>query len=180
MDPTYGRAKTGRPARTYIQQLCEDTGCSPDDLPEAMNEREKWRESVRDIRAGSTTWWWWWWWWWCSLNIETVQVVQFNISKHLCSVWPIDRILSGATSPGPSRPGSNDNKEVFHILQSSSIIGAPPSNPGNSLVCAWGVLTLCRKAVGVFDSPSWQGNINEDGVGYVKIQTRMVLVDETS
>ena len=30
--PTYGRAKTGRPARTYIQQLCEDTGCSPEDL----------------------------------------------------------------------------------------------------------------------------------------------------
>ena len=29
--PAYGRAKTGRPARTYIQQLCEDTGCSPED-----------------------------------------------------------------------------------------------------------------------------------------------------
>ena len=40
--PTYGRAKVGRPARTYIQQLCEDTGCSPEDLPEAMNNREKW------------------------------------------------------------------------------------------------------------------------------------------
>ena len=25
--PTHGRAKAGRPARTYIQQLCEDTGC---------------------------------------------------------------------------------------------------------------------------------------------------------
>ena len=37
---TYGRAKAGRPARTYIQQLCEDTGCSPEDLPEAMNDRE--------------------------------------------------------------------------------------------------------------------------------------------
>ena len=24
--PTHGRAKSGRPARTYIQQLCEDTG----------------------------------------------------------------------------------------------------------------------------------------------------------
>ena len=58
--PTYGRAKAGRPARTYIQQLCEDTGCSPEDLPEAMNDREKWRERVRDIRASGTTWWWWW------------------------------------------------------------------------------------------------------------------------
>ena len=53
--PTYGQAKAGRPARTYIQQLCEDTGCNPEDLPEAMNDRDKWRESVRDIRATSTT-----------------------------------------------------------------------------------------------------------------------------
>ena len=56
--PTYGRAKAGQPARIYIQQLCEDTGCNPEDLPEAMNDREKWRERVRDIRAGGTTWWW--------------------------------------------------------------------------------------------------------------------------
>ena len=56
---TYGRTKVGRPARTYIQHLCEDTGCSPEDLPEAMNYREKWRERVRDIRATSTIWWWW-------------------------------------------------------------------------------------------------------------------------
>ena len=34
--PTYGRAKAGLPARTYIQQLYEDTGCSPEDLPEVI------------------------------------------------------------------------------------------------------------------------------------------------
>ena len=51
--PTYGRAKAGPSARTYIQQLFED-------LPEAMNDREKWRERVRDIRTNGTTWWWWW------------------------------------------------------------------------------------------------------------------------
>ena len=28
--PSYGRAKAGRPARTYKQQLCEDTECSPE------------------------------------------------------------------------------------------------------------------------------------------------------
>ena len=59
---TYGQAKAGRPAWTYIQQLCEDTGCSPENLPEAMNDREKWRERVRDIRASGTTWWLWWLW----------------------------------------------------------------------------------------------------------------------
>ena len=58
--PTHGCARVGRPARTYIQQLCEDTGCNPEDLPEAMNDREKWRQRVRDIRAGGATWWWWW------------------------------------------------------------------------------------------------------------------------
>ena len=59
--PAYGQAKAGRPARTYIQQLYEDTGCSPEDLPKAMNDREKWRERFRDISASGTTWWWWWW-----------------------------------------------------------------------------------------------------------------------
>ena len=54
--PAYGQAKAGRRARTYIQQLCGDTGCSPEDLPEAMNDREKWWERVRDIRASGTTW----------------------------------------------------------------------------------------------------------------------------
>ena len=58
--PAYGQVKAGWPARTYIQQLCEDTEFSPEDLPEAMNDREKWRERVRDIRASGTTSWWWW------------------------------------------------------------------------------------------------------------------------
>ena len=56
--PKHGRAKAGRPGRTYIQQLCEDTGCCPEDLPRAMNDREEWRERVRDIRATSAIWWW--------------------------------------------------------------------------------------------------------------------------
>ena len=50
--PSYGRAKAGRTARTYIQQLSDDT--------EAMNDREEWREKARDICAGGKTWWWWW------------------------------------------------------------------------------------------------------------------------
>ena len=58
--PPYGQAKAGRSARTYIQQLCDDTGYNPEDLAEAMNDQEKWRESVRDIRASGTTWWWRW------------------------------------------------------------------------------------------------------------------------
>ena len=44
------------------------------------------------------------------------------------SVWPIDRILSGATTLSQSGPGSNVNKGVLHVLQSSSITGASQSD----------------------------------------------------
>ena len=56
--PSHDRANAGRPARTYIQQLCEDTRYSPEDLPDAMNDKQRWRERVRDIRADGTRWWW--------------------------------------------------------------------------------------------------------------------------
>ena len=59
--PAHGWAKAGWPARIYLQQLCEDSGCSLEELPEAMNNREGWREGVRDIRADGTT-------WWCDVN----------------------------------------------------------------------------------------------------------------
>ena len=50
-NPSYGQAKARRPNRTYIQQLCADAGCNPQDLPEAMNDRKGWQERVTDIRA---------------------------------------------------------------------------------------------------------------------------------
>ena len=69
--PTHGRAKAGRPARTYIQQLCEDTECCPEDLPRVMDDKEEWLERVRDICATSATWWWWWWYMY-SYGISTI------------------------------------------------------------------------------------------------------------
>ena len=60
--PSHGLAKAGELVGTFIQQICEDTGCSPEDLPELMNDREEWRERVRDICDGGPTRWWWWWW----------------------------------------------------------------------------------------------------------------------
>ena len=80
--PTHGRAKAGRPARTYIQQLCEDTGCCPEDLPRAMNDREEWRERVRDIRAASTIWWWWW--HVCNHGLVFSNLVQFECWTKCC------------------------------------------------------------------------------------------------
>ena len=55
--PSHGRAKVGQQAWTYIQQLCVDMGCSPEDLLEAMDNREGWRESIRNIRAHGAVWW---------------------------------------------------------------------------------------------------------------------------
>ena len=47
------------------------------------------------------------------------QIIQFSISTLFSSIWPIDRTLSGATTPGQSEPVCNGNKEVLRIPQSS-------------------------------------------------------------
>ena len=54
------------------------------------------------------------------------------------SIWPIDRTLSGATTPDECGPSSNDNEGVFRIPQTFCITGVSPSDclvsyPGHSL-----------------------------------------------
>ena len=56
------------------------------------------------------------------------QAIQFSISTRFISIWPIDRGLSGATTPGQSGPGSNGNEGVLCIPQNSSITGTSPSD----------------------------------------------------
>ena len=51
--PSHGRAKAGRPARSFIQQLCDDMGYSLEVMPDTMDNREVWRERVRNICADS-------------------------------------------------------------------------------------------------------------------------------
>ena len=65
-----------------------------------------------------------------SLNVKTVlfKRIQFSISTQFSSIWPMDRTLSDATTPGQSEPGSDNNDGVLHIPQSSSIIGASTSD----------------------------------------------------
>ena len=69
--PTYGRPKAGRPARTYIQHQREDTGCGPEDLPEAMDDREKWRERVSFF----------------SIRLVSVHVVHLYSSIETTAAW---------------------------------------------------------------------------------------------
>ena len=76
------------------------------------------------------------------------------------SIWPINRSLAGAPIPGRTGSGSEGNKGALCILQISSITGASPldgleSYTGHSLV---GVLSICRDAAGVFNSPSEVGS----------------------
>ena len=52
---SHGRGKVGRPAITYLQQLCTDRGCSLENLPGTMDNWDKWRERVREIHASSAT-----------------------------------------------------------------------------------------------------------------------------
>ena len=95
------------------------------------------------------------------------------------AISPIDRTLSGATTPGHSELWSDGNEGLFCILQISSVTGTSPSdcfvsNVGHSLeksypsaemmsvyptaTADWalfsggGVLLLCWDAFGVFDS----------------------------
>ena len=96
--PTHGRAKAWRPARTYMQQLCEDSGCYPEDLPEVMNDREKWREMVRDIRATSTTWWWWWWYTSHRPNQEHIKDNEWNGTHFFIKIISLILFSKGAQS----------------------------------------------------------------------------------
>ena len=71
-------------------------------------------------------------------------------------IWPIDRALSGTTSPGQSWSENNGNEGVLCIPQSSSITVTSPSDCLLSYQdTRWlGVLPLGRDAVGIFYSPS--------------------------
>ena len=57
--PTYGFARFGQPAKTYIHQLCANTGCCLEDLPDMMDDRDWWWKRVRELRTFSMIWWWW-------------------------------------------------------------------------------------------------------------------------
>ena len=98
-----------------------------------------------------------------SFNNKTLlfQTIHLNRSTLFSSVWPVDRILLGATTPSQSGSGTDSKEGVLRIPQSSSITETSLSEtlvsfPGYLL---WGVLPLCRGAVGVFYRPSRLGNV---------------------
>ena len=90
------------------------------------------------------------------------HLFALNLKMSIGSIWPIDRILSGATTSIQSEPGSNGNEGVLPIPQSSNITGALPSDclasyPGHLFCGGGGILPLCRDTARVFYSPSQLG-----------------------
>ena len=88
--------------------------------------------------------------------------MQFNISTQFCSILPIDRTLSRATTPEQSWPANDGNKGVQNILQSSGITGTSPSNrlvsyPEHTLRESY---SSTEMQVGVFYRPSRLGNFS--------------------
>ena len=51
----HGYARVGRPARTYLHQLCIDTGWNLEDLAGVRDDRDGWRGRVRETSAVSAT-----------------------------------------------------------------------------------------------------------------------------
>ena len=94
-----GRAEAGRTARTYIQQLCADTGCNPEDLPEAMDDGEEWREGDRDIRADSVMWWWWYIYIYIYIYIYALPWELSTLVKELTAATRIMQSSSNELSP---------------------------------------------------------------------------------
>ena len=65
----------GWPARTYLQQLCANTGCSLEDLPGAMDDRDGWWERVREICVSSETSWWY------------IYIIYTRVSQKFRNSW---------------------------------------------------------------------------------------------
>ena len=49
--PRHGRRSRGRLAKTFVDQLMEDTSCNYEELSNAMMNREEWRVRVNQCRS---------------------------------------------------------------------------------------------------------------------------------
>ena len=87
------------------------------------------------------------------------QTIQFNISTQFSFIWPVDRTLPGAITPGQSAPERDGNKCVLCI----------PQHYWNFTIIFFsvifrilvrGVLPLCREAFGLFYRPIRLGKLS--------------------
>ena len=78
---SHGQANAERLARTYMQQLCADTGCSLENQSGVLEDREGWQERVKEIRADATT-------LWCSWGTLT------NYFVRSCAINSLTKTIS--------------------------------------------------------------------------------------
>ena len=56
LNPSHRNAIVGWQTRNYLQQLCTDTRCSLEDLPETIDDRDEWPEWDKENRTSRITW----------------------------------------------------------------------------------------------------------------------------
>ena len=87
------------------------------------------------------------------------QTIQFSMNTQFSSILPIDRTLSGATTPEQSEPQSDGNEGVLlhsaNLQQYWNLTIRLFSVINKTLV--GGILPNDRGAVGVFYSHGWLG-----------------------
>ena len=114
--PSHGWAKVGRPARTYQQQLCANTGCNLEDLSGAMDNRDRWQKRVREIRASSVTLWWWWWWWlvpyW--FIIKMFALMSYTFFKPRVCILPTSPPWTGCVTKSIFKQGKAGLNSEFY------------------------------------------------------------------
>ena len=91
-------------------------------------------------------------------------------------IWPIDRTLSGATTPYESGPGNNCHEWILCIPQSSSIIGASPSDClvilRHSLGESITLLLRCSRCIlGQIEWPQKKGDLVEKRLSKLEMNT---------
>ena len=68
----YGHASVGRPAKTYLYQLCVDTGYCLEDLPRVMNDCDLWRESGKSMLSAQFN----------KSNLKKIYLVVISNGSH--------------------------------------------------------------------------------------------------
>ena len=157
--PLHGRAKAGRPARTYIQKLCADTGHSLEDFPEAIDDRDGSRE--RAIRAAVR-----------HEYDDAFTKAPALLAPHpswlgqrdTCwgSLTPLQRCSRCILQPQLTRQRT---LVVGVILLCRDVVGVF-CNPSwlSQRTLVGGVIPLCRDAVGVFYNPNRLGQLSVEEI----------------
>ena len=88
--PTHGHTIVGRPGRTCINQLCVVTRSSLEELRGAMDDRDGWREKVKQLHAIST------------ILAAKAVIDEQNRTGSRCSVQAINRHLYQDPNTSPT------------------------------------------------------------------------------